>query len=131
MQGYKGSIFVVEDEPLILLELRQMLADLGWWVAAIATDVSKAIAFAHNGEFDIGILDVNVKGRSSVVVAEILDSRNIPVILATGYSTETVVASFPDVIFLQKPYLKTDLNSALELAVSSNEQPRRLLNGRR
>jgi DNA-binding NtrC family response regulator len=131
MEGYKGTVFVVEDEPLILLELRQMLTELGWWVAAIASEVDKAVALANSEEFDIGILDVNVRGRSSLVVAKILESRNIPVILATGYSTEIVVASFPDAIFLQKPYLKDDLNGALNRVVSSKEQPRSQSNRRR
>jgi DNA-binding NtrC family response regulator len=139
MEECKGSVFIVEDEPLILLELRHMLAELGWSVTAFATEVEQALAIAKVAIFDVGILDVNLKGRSSLVVAEILEARNIPLILATGYSTEAILASFPDAIFLQKPYLLNDLDSALNRAASnrsaakpipfSDEQPRRQSNG--
>ena len=88
VNGFRGSVFVVEDEPLILLELQQMLSELGWEVVHLASDIDSATEIARSTEFDLGILDVNVKGRTSSSVAEILRTKHVPVIVATGYYIE-------------------------------------------
>jgi CheY-like chemotaxis protein len=80
---YKGTVLVVEDEALILLELRKMLAELGWKVTFLASDLEEAQRLVSKGTFDLGILDMNLKGRSSSTVAEILKTRQIPVVVAS------------------------------------------------
>jgi CheY-like chemotaxis protein len=111
-------VLVVEDEPLIMLELQQMLTELGWDVAHEASDIDRAIELARSEVLDLAILDVNVKGRTSFPVADILEKRNIPIILATGYNTELIIENYPRVIYLQKPYVKSDLARSLERAVN-------------
>ena len=111
-------VLVVEDEPLIMLELQQMLTELGWDVAHEASDIDRAIELARSEVLDLAILDVNVKGRTSFPVADILEKRNIPIILATGYNTELIIENYPRVIYLQKPYVKSDLAKSLERAVN-------------
>jgi len=108
-----GTALIVEDEPLILLELRKMLLELGWKVVYSAGDLDEAQKLAANAEFNLGILDMNLRGRSSTSVAEILKSRQIPVIVASGYSQDIIHAAFPGAVFLQKPYLAADLQRAI------------------
>jgi CheY-like chemotaxis protein len=115
----------VEDEPLILLELQHMLSELGWAVTHFASDIDKAIRIAQTERFDIAILDVNVRGRTSFAVAEILRSRNVPVVLATGYSTEIIIDNYPGAVFLQKPYLKAELTEAIAQALAVRTQIQR------
>jgi len=122
VNGFRGSVFVVEDEPLILLELQQMLSELGWEVVHLASDIDSATEIARSTEFDLGILDVNVKGRTSSSVAEILRTKHVPVIVATGYYIENVIENYPGVIFLQKPYMTTDLENALARAVAHRQK---------
>ena len=121
--GYIGSVFVLEDEPLILLELQQMLAELGWKVSHAASDIDSAIEFAKTATIDLAILDVNVRGRASFAVAEILRGRHVPVVLATGYSTESIINYYPGAIYLQKPYLLADLTMAVRRALASRNEP--------
>ena len=118
----KGTAFVVEDEPLILLELRKMLAELGWKVVFFGSELEEARRFALKGTFDLGILDMNLKGRTSSPVAEILKTKQIPVIVASGYSQEIITAACPGAIFLQKPYLAADLENAIARAVPALQQ---------
>jgi CheY-like chemotaxis protein len=118
----KGDVLIVEDEPLILLELQHMLSELGWAVTHFASDIDKAIDIAQMERFDIAILDVNVKGRTSFAVAEVLRNRNVPVVLATGYSTEIIIENYPGAIFLQKPYLKAELAEAIAKALAVKTQ---------
>jgi len=118
----KGDVLIVEDEPLILLELQHTLSELGWVVTHFASDIDKAIDIAQTERFDIAILDVNVKGRTSFAVAEVLRNRNVPVVLATGYSTEIIIENYPGAIFLQKPYLKAELAEAIAKALAVKTQ---------
>jgi CheY-like chemotaxis protein len=118
----KGEVLIVEDEPLILLELQHMLSELGWAVTHFASDIDKAIDIAQTERFDIAILDVNVKGRTSFAVAEVLRNRKVPVVLATGYSTEIIIENYPGAIFLQKPYLKAELAEAIAKALAVKTQ---------
>lgn len=113
----KGIVLVVEDEPLIMLELEQMLGELGWRAAYLASDIDKAIEFAKRETLDLAILDVNVKGKTSFAVAHILEKRKIPIILATGYSTNVITENYPRAVYLQKPYIKSDLARALDRAI--------------
>jgi CheY-like chemotaxis protein len=119
---YKGMALIVEDEPLILLDLRKMLAELGWTVVFSASDLDRAQKLASRGTFDLAILDMNLKGRSSSTVAEILKTRQIPVIVASGYSQDIINAACPGAVFLQKPYLTADLASAIVRAMPDLER---------
>jgi CheY-like chemotaxis protein len=119
---HKGTVLVVEDEPLIMLELQHMLAELGWHVPFLASDVDTALELAQREALDVGILDVNLKGRTSFPVADVLQKRNVPIILATGYSTEVIIENYPYAIYLQKPYIKNDLAKALSDALAQSSQ---------
>jgi CheY-like chemotaxis protein len=110
-------VLLVEDEPLIMLELQEMLDDLGWNTAHLASDIDKALELAQREVLDLAILDVNVKGRTSFPVAQILAQRNVPIILATGYSTEMILENYPRAVYLPKPYVTSDLAKALEQAM--------------
>jgi CheY-like chemotaxis protein len=114
---YKGTALIVEDEPLILLELRKMLAELGWKATFWASDLAEAQRLASRATFDLGILDLNLRGRLSSTVVEILKIRQIPVIVATGYSENIINDACPGVVFLQKPYLAADLEGAIARAM--------------
>ena len=56
-------LLVVEDEYLIRMLLEDMLADLGYDVAAAVGTIAEASALAANGDFDAAILDVNLDGQ--------------------------------------------------------------------
>ena len=114
---HNGRALIVEDEPLILLDLRKMLAELGWKVVYSAGDLDEAQRLATKATFDLGILDMNLKGRSSSPVAEILKTRQIPIIVASGYSQDIIHAACPGAVFLQKPYLADDLERAIARAM--------------
>jgi DNA-binding NtrC family response regulator len=116
---------VVEDEPLILLQLRQMLED-GWHVTHVASDIDRAMELARSEEFEVGILDVNIRGRTSLPIAEILQERHVPIILATGYSTEVIAEKYPQITYLQKPYVRRDLANAIARALGGGVEKTRM-----
>src|SRR5687768_10459386 len=73
-------ILLVEDDPLIRLDLETSLAELGAIVTA-ASEVSKALA-----ALDFAVLDFDLGAETSEPIAEAAQARNIPFLYLSGYS---------------------------------------------
>ncbi len=97
------SAFVVEDETMIRMMLVEMLDELGHTVAAEAGHLEQAVQPANCTAFDFAVLDVNLGGKLSAPVAEILRSRKLPV-FSTGYGASGIPPDFADVPSIQKPF---------------------------
>jgi DNA-binding response OmpR family regulator len=98
------KVFVVEDEPMIRMMVTDMLEELGHRLVTEAADVEEAAKLAQSADFDLAILDVNLKGKLITPVAELIRGRGLPIIFATGYGSEGVPEQFRDLPALQKPF---------------------------
>ncbi len=58
------SVFLVEDEALIRMMIADMVADLGHHVVAEADNISDASDYAMTANYDLAILDINLRGLS-------------------------------------------------------------------
>ena len=65
-------ILVVEDEPMIRMLLEDMLSELGYTVAAEAAGIEEALEATKNADFDLAILDADLKGQPALPVADVL-----------------------------------------------------------
>lgn len=45
----------------------------------------KAVELARSTDFDVAILDVNLNGKMITPVVELIHTRGLPIIFATGY----------------------------------------------
>lgn len=106
-------VLVVEDESMIAMLMEDMLTDIGHEVGAIASTMDDAMVQAESGTFDVAILDVNLGGKPSYSVADVLASRGVPVVFATGYGTRGSDARFPDAPVLPKPFAVDSLRTML------------------
>ncbi|MBB4857500.1 DNA-binding response OmpR family regulator [Novosphingobium chloroacetimidivorans] len=78
------NILMLEDEPLILMDLEFAAEDEGCR-ALCASSVSEAMAILDSERIDSAILDVTLKdGETCVPVARALDERGIPYLLHSG-----------------------------------------------
>ena len=107
-------LLVVEDEYLIRMLLEDMLADLGYEVAAAVGTLAEAQALAASGEFEAAILDVNIDGREIYPVADILAKRGLPFVFVTGYGERSLPAPYANRPALQKPFQAEQLKTALD-----------------
>jgi CheY-like chemotaxis protein len=107
-------ILVVEDEVMIAMLMEDMLADLGHEVVGPATKLEDGIELATSAEFDMAVLDVNLNGRHSRPIADILVQRGVPFVLATGYGTTGGEDVTQARHILKKPFTPEDLNIAIE-----------------
>ena len=108
-----NRILVVEDEPLVAMNLSKSLAELGFQVVGPYSTLAKAAAAAVEMEVDAALLDVNLNGKSVYPVADILASKNVPFAFITGYGTEALPGKYANVPVLQKPVDQSTLQNLL------------------
>jgi CheY-like chemotaxis protein len=98
------KILVVEDELLAALDLAHMMQDLGATVIGPAGTLREAEQLARDTTLHGAILDVKLRGNTSLALAEQLLDSGIPVILATGYTGSMLPERFAHTPKLSKPY---------------------------
>jgi CheY-like chemotaxis protein len=113
-----ARVFIVEDEALILDTLQDMLEGLGCQVVESALRIDEALSKVASLDFDIAVLDVNVAGHRIDPVADVLAGRGTPFLFASGYGRGSLPAAHRERVLLAKPYRKSDLQAALDAALS-------------
>ena len=113
------NVLVVEDEPMIRLMVVDMLSELGCRLAAEAGDVEEAAKLAQSADFDLAILDVNVRDKLITPVAELIRARGRPIIFATGYGSDGLPEGFRDFPALPKPFQLETLAAAIDSVIRS------------
>lgn len=106
-------ILVVEDEALLAAQLVRHLQEIGCVAIGPAATLPEALRLAASeAAIDAAVLDINIGGRPSWTVADVLAERGIPFIFASGYaSTDKVVRRDAEV--MQKPFTREALAQAL------------------
>lgn len=106
-------ILMIEDEPLVALDLTFELEDVGAKVVAVARTLRDALREAEDQMVDLALLDGNLGGEKVDAVAEILSRRGIPFCFVSGYGPEHLPAGFRTVPIVQKPVDPARLLSVL------------------
>ena len=106
-------VLVVEDEVMISALVEDMVTELGHSVAALAASVEEAAGLAEGAEFDVALLDVNLRGQTVEGVAKTLARRGKPFVFTTGYGERVIPPEFKDRPLLPKPYQIEQLGEIL------------------
>ena len=121
------DILIIEDEPLIALDLRNVVSGIGHTVVDIARTKSEAISAVARHKPGLMLVDVQLADGTSGLdaVREILDSISIPVIFITAFPEEVLTGTRPEPTFLiPKPFkpdtVKTIVSQALFFAVRAS-----------
>jgi CheY-like chemotaxis protein len=114
-------ILVVEDEVMIRMLLEDMLAELGYTIAAAAARLDEALELARHAEFDLAILDVNLNGQPISPVADVIAARGMPFVFATGYGERGLPHTYRDRPTLKKPFQLDSLKRTLEGALDGDQ----------
>jgi CheY-like chemotaxis protein len=115
-------VFLVEDEPLLLMAASEMLTDLGHQVVGMATGLDSALKAARSDAFDLAVLDVNLGGDRIDPVAVVLADRGIPFVFTTGYGARTLAPAFGGRPCVCKPFELEELGEALQTAWSEGHR---------
>ncbi|WP_260483657.1 response regulator [Sphingomicrobium flavum] len=108
-QGKGRRILLVEDSPVISLDTEDKLKAEGYFVVGPAYDMNAAIDFARNEQIDAALVDLNIRGQKSFDVLQILDERDIPYCIISGYADWTMPKEYEPRPRLQKPFDKDAL----------------------
>ncbi len=120
------TVLIADDDPIIRLDLKQMLESLDYHVVAEAGDGQQAVDLARESHPEICILDVKMPVMDGIEAVGIITEENIaPTILLTAYSDRELVDRAKDAgvfAYLVKPFKPSDLPPAIEVARSRFEQ---------
>ena len=103
-----SKVLIIEDEPIIALDLENLVTELGHKVVAIAATKDDAVAKAKSERPGLVLADINLgEGGSGIdAVSEILASFDIPVIFITAYPEKLLTGKRPEPTYLiAKPFL--------------------------
>jgi two-component SAPR family response regulator len=108
-------VLVLEDEALLSMLLEDVLGELGCTLVGPYGHNEEALNFlaAQPKGVDFGILDVNVAGHRSDVVALEFDRLGLPFVFSTGYDDSALDQRWRGKPCLRKPFRPADLERIL------------------
>ncbi|GEB31177.1 MULTISPECIES: ANTAR domain-containing response regulator [Brevibacillus] len=120
------KIMVVDDEPIIRMDLREMLENEGYQVVAEAKNGEEAVELAHRHKPDLIIMDVKMPGLNGIKASGIIRTfSDCSILLLTAYSQKELVLDARKAgvtAYLVKPVSEDDLIPAVEIALSQKEK---------
>jgi CheY-like chemotaxis protein/DNA-directed RNA polymerase specialized sigma24 family protein len=114
------SVLIIEDEPIIALDIEAMVEDLGHDVIGIARTHKEAIALVKTRRPGLVLADIQLADGSSGLEAvnEILQSVDVPVIFITAYPERLLTGDKPEPAFLiTKPFQPAAVKAAISQAL--------------
>jgi len=126
MTGNRYDILVAEDEAVIALELKQLLARNNFNVVAVVRSGEDLVEESNKQHPDIIITDIHLKGKlNGIEAAKMINkkSKKIPVIFVTGYGDEhthdNAMTVSPNA-YLLKPFSERALINSVKKCVNNN-----------
>lgn len=114
-------IVIAEDEAIIRLDLRETLEEEGYQVVADCGRGDDAIELVRQHRPDVAIFDIKMPGLDGLGAARVVSAEKLcPVVMLTAFSQREVIEQARDagaLAYLVKPFQKTDLVPAIELAI--------------
>lgn len=115
-------IVLAEDEAIIRLDLRESLQEEGYEVVGDVGRGDKAVEMVDELRPDVAIFDIKMPGMSGLEAAKLVSDKKIcPVVMLTAFSQREIIEQARDagaLAYLVKPFQKTDLVPAIELAIA-------------
>ena len=108
------SILIVEDEVLVALDLEMVFARAGCAVVRTAGTVEEALTAIQDAPPDVAVVDLNVAGRLSFPVLEVLANAAIPFLILSGHAPDILPPGHRRRPFMLKPYEAHGLLRRLE-----------------
>lgn len=102
-------ILVVEDEPLVAMDIAATLSEAGGEIIGPAATVDIAAAHIADSSFDVALLDANLGGHSVEGLAAALTQRNVPFAFVTGYGRDALPEAFRQAHVVGKPFNAREL----------------------
>lgn len=123
-------VVIADDESIIRMDLKEMLAALGYLVVGEAGDGISAVNLARELRPDLVIMDIKMPDLDGIAAAKILTEERIaPVLLLTAFSQQELVEGAKEagvVGYVVKPFRESELVPAIEIAMARFKEFRAL-----
>jgi response regulator NasT len=123
-------LILAEDDTVIRMDLKEELQRQGYLVIGDVGDGESAVNLARELRPDLVVMDIKMPQRDGISAAEILTRENVaPVLLLTAYSDGELIERARNagvVHYVTKPWRQSDLQPAIEIALSRFREYRAL-----
>lgn len=123
-----ADILIIEDEPLIAMDLEVLVSDLGHRVQGVARTHAEAVRAVGRQRPGLVLADIQLADGSSGLEAvnEILGSINVPVIFITAYPERLLTGQKPEPAFLiTKPFQPETVKAVISQALFFDSRAKR------
>ena len=110
-------VLLVEDEPLIALDVERDLRNAGARVIA-AGYLDAALCMTEHPELSAAVVDLRLGADSAMPICRRLANRKLPFVVHTGYAADAVEREWPSVPIIQKPSWPHEITDALSRSFS-------------
>jgi DNA-directed RNA polymerase specialized sigma24 family protein len=118
------SILIIEDEPLIAMDIEHIVQTLGHRVTGIARTRAEAVRLFENSRPGMVLADIQLADGSSGIdaVNDILKTSTVPVIFITAFPERLLTGDRPEPAFLvSKPFNPDMVKALISQALFFNE----------
>src|SRR5690349_20775287 len=119
-------VVLAEDEAIIRLDVKEILEEEGYEVVGETGRGDQAIDLARELRPDLTILDIKMPGLDGLTAAKTIASERLSAtLILTAFSQHDLVEQARDagaLAYLVKPFQKSDLIPAIEMALARHEQ---------
>ena len=123
-------VVIAEDEAIIRLDLKETLEEEGYEVVGETGRGDEAVVLVRKLQPDIAILDIKMPGIDGLTAARQITADQLCAILVlTAFSQRDLIEEARDagaLAYLVKPFQRSDLVPAIELAVGRFKELRAL-----
>ncbi len=120
----RARVLIIEDEPIIAMDIESIVRDLGHDVVGIAVTRDEAVALARESQPGLILADIQLADDSSGIdaVADILTEVDVPVIFITAFPERLLTGERTEPTFLiTKPFQQTTLKATIAQALFFDE----------
>lgn len=111
------AVLIVEDEPIIAMELEDALAEAGFDVLGIAPSVAEARRRLAGARPDCVVLDMHLRGETTFALADELAAEGVARLFVSGNEASALPAHLRDATLLPKPVRMDRLARAIAAEV--------------
>ena len=119
-QQVATDVLIIEDEPIIALDIETLVEELGHRVCGVARTRTEAVAFANAKKPGLVLADIQLADGSSGLdaVNDILRGFEVPVIFITAYPERLLTGDRPEPAFLiTKPFQPDAVRASISQAL--------------
>ncbi len=121
-----GRVMIIEDEPIIAMDLQNIVETLGHHVVGIAATRDEATALASREPADLVLADIQLADGSSGIdaVKDILADHDVPVVFVTAFPERLLTGERPEPTYLiTKPFQVETLVATIGQALMMQRRP--------